>query len=48
VLFFTAFFSFLLLKQMEEAENHQTILWIIALILIAAAVLLVAGIIRGV
>ena len=45
VLFFIAFFAFLLLNQMEEAESHQTILWIIALMLIAAAVLLFAGII---
>ena len=45
VLFFTAFFAFLLLKQMEEAESHQTILWIIAFMLIVAAALLVAGIV---
>ena len=45
VLFFTAFFAFLLLIQLEEAESHQTILWIISLMLIVAAVLLFAGII---
>jgi hypothetical protein len=45
VLFFTAFFAFLLLNQMEEAESHQPLLWIIALMLIAAAILLTMGII---
>ena len=45
VLFFIAFFSFLILKQIEEAESHQTILWILALMLIVAAILLAIGII---
>ena len=45
VLFFTAFLAFLLLIQLEEAESHQTILWIISLMLIVAAVLLFAGVI---
>ena len=45
VLFFIAFFSFLTLKQIEEAETHQTILWIIALTLVAAVILLTIGII---
>ena len=45
VLFFIAFFAFLLLKQFEESESHQTLLWIVALMLIVAAVLLVAEIV---
>jgi hypothetical protein len=45
VLFFIAFFAFLLLKQIEETESYQTIFWIIALMLIVAAVLLVVGLI---
>jgi len=45
VLFFIVFFSFLLLKQFEEPESHPTLLWIIALMLVVAAVLLVAGIV---
>jgi hypothetical protein len=44
VLFFIAFFAFLLLKQFEEPESYQTLLWVIALMLIVAAVLLAAGI----
>ena len=45
ILFFIAFFSFLILKQIEEPESHQTLLWIIALMFVVAAVLLVAGIV---
>ena len=45
VLFFIAFFSFLTLKQIEEAETHQIIMWMIALMLIAAAILPTIGII---
>ena len=45
VLFFIAFFAFLLLRQFEEPKSHPTLLWVIALMLIAAAVLLVAGIV---
>ena len=37
VLFFIAFFAFLLLRQFEEPKSHQTLLWIIALMLIVAA-----------